>query len=138
MQSKLSPLVPKILAWNDDPSNSAGTEYIIQEFVEGVQLHEKWLQMDSHQHMLCTKALSFKFCDMAKLDFPAYGNIYFADAPIDASLKIPLGDKFCIGPYCNPVFWNCGAGEAELYGKPSSNCGPCMNPKYPSKQLSQL
>ncbi|PGH21440.1 hypothetical protein AJ80_03231 [Polytolypa hystricis UAMH7299] len=62
---------------------------------------------------------------MASLDFPAYGNIYFTDARIeDASLKIPLEDGFCIGPYCSPLFWNCGAGEPELYGRPSSNRGP--------------
>lgn len=82
--------------------------------------------MDTPQHMLCTKALSLKLHEMASLDFPAYGNIYFADAPIgDATLKIPLEDGFCIGPYCNPLFWNCGAGELELYGKPNSNRGPC-------------
>ena len=127
--------MPKILGWSDDASNSSGTEYIIQEYVEGVQLHEKWLQMNSHQHMLCTKALSLKIRDMASLDFPAYGNIYFADAPIDPSLKISLGDNFCIGPYCSPLFWNCGAGEAELYGKPSLNRGPCMNPKQISVRL---
>lgn len=81
--------------------------------------------MDTPQHMLCTKALSLKLHEMANLDFPAYGNIYFADAPIEESLKIPLEDGFCIGPYCNPLFWNCGAGEPELYGQPSLNRGPC-------------
>jgi hypothetical protein len=55
--------------------------------------------MDTSQHMLCTKALSLKLHEMASLDFPAYGNIYFADAPIeDASLKIPLENGFCMAP----------------------------------------
>lgn len=100
---KISLPVPQILAWSDDPSNPVGSEYIIQEHVDGVGSHEHWSQMDTPQHMLCTKAL--KLHEMATLEFPAYGNIYFSDAPIeDASLKIPLEDGFCIGRYCNPLF----------------------------------
>ncbi|KAI1976664.1 hypothetical protein LOZ54_006603 [Ophidiomyces ophidiicola] len=125
LQSKISLPVPAILAWSDDPANPVGCEYTIQEHAEGVQLDEHWSQMNTHQHMLCTKALSFKLSELASLDFPAYGSIYFADAPIDvASLKIPLEDGFCIGPYCSPLFWNLGAGEPELYGESSPNRGP--------------
>ncbi|KAM5451540.1 hypothetical protein MaudCBS49596_003812 [Microsporum audouinii] len=116
--------IPNVLLWSDDPSNPVGIEYIIQEYAEGVQLHEQWPNMDTVQHMLCTKGLSLKVGDMAALDFPAYGNIYFADAPIEDSLKIPLEESFCIGPYCSPLFWNCGAGEAEIYDGPSPNRGP--------------
>lgn len=125
------------MAWSDDPANHVGSEYIIQEHADGVQLHDHWLQMDTPQHMLCTKALSFKLSEMTKLDFPAYGNIYFADAPIEgASLKIPLEDGFCIGPYCSPLFWNCGAGELELYGESSPNRGPCMYKLQKRKYLT--
>ncbi|WEW59407.1 hypothetical protein PRK78_004879 [Emydomyces testavorans] len=124
VKTKLSLPVPQILAWSDDPDNPTGTAYIIQEHVEGVQLHEKWPDLNSKEHMLCTKALSLKIRDMANLDFPAFGNIYFADVPIDPKLKIPLQDGFCIGPYCSPLFWNCGPGEPELYGPPSTNLGP--------------
>ncbi|CAG8908077.1 unnamed protein product [Penicillium egyptiacum] len=65
--------VPKILAWSDDPANPTRSEYIIQDHFDGVQLHEHWSQMDTSQHMLCTKALSLKLHEMAGLDFPAYG-----------------------------------------------------------------
>ncbi|KAK2734624.1 hypothetical protein FQN57_001618 [Myotisia sp. PD_48] len=40
-----------LLAWSYDPVNPTGTEYIIQEHVEGTQLHELWPQMNSLQHM---------------------------------------------------------------------------------------
>ena len=93
--------------------------------------------MDSLQHMLCTKALSLKIRDMASLNFPAYGNIYFKDAPFEENLKIPLEDGFCIGPYCSPLFWNCGAGELELYGGGSPNCDPCME-NFPKPQVNPL
>ncbi|KMU91683.1 hypothetical protein CIHG_09490 [Coccidioides immitis H538.4] len=120
LQSKTSLPLPKVLAWNDDPSNPVGAEYIIQAHVDGVLLHEQWPQMDGLQHMQCTKHLSLKIPEMTSLNFPAYGNIYFSDAPIEAALKVPLqdDDRFCIGPYCSPLFWHRGAGEPELYGEP--------------------
>ncbi|KAJ5207372.1 hypothetical protein N7491_001995 [Penicillium cf. griseofulvum] len=86
--------------------------------------------MSPEQHMLCTKALSLTMKKMASLDFPAYGSLYFADAPLDLDLKIPfeqgesLEQGFCIGPNCSPVFWNRNPGEHELYRGPSPNCGP--------------
>ena len=125
MQSKLSLPIPKVLDWNDDPLNPIGTEYIIQEHVVGVQLHQIWPEMNSEQHMLSTKALSLMMKKMASLDFPAYGSLYFSNAPLDSHMKITLEEGYCIGPHCSPVFWNCNPGELELYGGPSPNCGPC-------------
>jgi hypothetical protein len=124
VQSKISLLIPKILDWNDDPSNPTGTEYIIQEHVAGVQLHHSWPTMNMEQHMLCTKALSLTIKKMTSLDFPAYGSLYFADAPLHPDSKITFEHGFCIGPHCSPVFWNRNPGENELFGGPSPNCGP--------------
>lgn len=126
MQSKLSLPIPKILDWNDNPSNPIGTEYIIQEHVMGIQLHQLWPTMNSEQHMLCTKVLSLTMKKMASLDSPAYGSLYFSDAPLDSNLKIHFEHGFCVGPHCSPVFWNQNPGEPGLYGGPSSNCGPCQ------------
>ncbi|KAM3452453.1 hypothetical protein MY3296_004477 [Beauveria thailandica] len=83
--------------------------------------------MDSLQHMRCTKTLSLVMKKLASLNFPAYGSLYFSDAPIESNLKIPLDHGFCIGPNCNSVFWNRNPGELELYGGPSPNCGPWEN-----------
>lgn len=80
--------------------------------------------MNSEQHMLCTKALSLTIKSMASLDFPAYGSLYFADAPLDSNSKIPFEQGFCVGPHCSPVFWNRNPGEYELYRGSSPNCGP--------------
>ncbi|PYH90771.1 hypothetical protein BO71DRAFT_452534 [Aspergillus ellipticus CBS 707.79] len=123
LQSKTSLPIPKVLDWNDDPSNPIGTEYIIQEHAMGIPLHHIWPQMNSEQHMLCTKELSMAIKKMAALDFPAYGSLYFY-IPLDSSLKIPFEQGFCIGPHCSPVYWNRNPGEHELYSGPSSNCGP--------------
>jgi hypothetical protein len=119
----ISLAIPRILDWSDDPPNPTGTGYIIQEHVEGVQLHQEWPKMNMEQHMLCTKALSLTMKKMAALEFLAYGSLYFADAPIDSDLKIPFEQGFCVGPHCSPVFWNRSLGEQELYDGSSPNCG---------------
>lgn len=125
VQSKTSLPIPRILDWNDDPANPIGTEYIIQEHLAGVQLHQLWPKMNSEQHMLCTKMLSLELRKMASLDFAAYGSLYFSDGPLESYKRIPFEEGFCIGPHCSSIFWNRIPGEAELYGDPSTNCGPC-------------
>ncbi|KAF2132816.1 hypothetical protein P153DRAFT_284030 [Dothidotthia symphoricarpi CBS 119687] len=115
--------IPKVLDWNDD-ATSIGTEYIIMEHALGVQLHDKWSSMSPHQHMLCVKNIAFVMTEMAKLSFPVYGSLYFADAPIDPKLKSDFVEGFCIGPHCGTQYWNCNAGEARFYEERSPNRGP--------------
>lgn len=125
MRSKLNLAIPNVLEWNNSSSNPVGNEYIIQEHVAGELLHEKWAAMNTEQHMLCTKALSLLIRKMAALDFPAYGSLYFSDAPLPSEKKVPFEEGYCVGPHCGPVYWNCSPGELDLYGGPSPNCGPC-------------
>ncbi|EZF76977.1 hypothetical protein H105_01799 [Trichophyton soudanense CBS 452.61] len=135
LRSKASLPIPEILLWSDDPSNPVGIEYIMQEHADGVDLHEHWPEMDIVQHMQCTKELSLRIRGMSSLDFPAYGNLYFADAPIEEKLKIPFDNGFCIGPYCSPLFWNCGAGESDIYKGLNANRGPWRDLKEYSAGL---
>lgn len=73
--------------------------------------------MTSEQHMLCTKALALAMKEMASLDFPAYGSLYFDDIPLDSALKIPFEKGFCIGPHCGSVFSESGSwGVGDLSG----------------------
>lgn len=46
--------------------------------------------MNPEQYILCTKALLLIIKKIASLDFPAYGSLYFADAPLDSDLTIPF------------------------------------------------
>ncbi|KAH9208983.1 kinase-like domain-containing protein [Leptodontidium sp. 2 PMI_412] len=116
--------VPKVLDWSDDDNNPIGTEYIIMEHVPGVQLHDKWPSMSPHQHMLCVKKVAFIVTEMAKLPFPAYGSLYFSDAPIDPKSKFEFAKGFCIGPHCGTQYWDCNAGEARSYDERPPNRGP--------------
>ncbi|KAF1963492.1 hypothetical protein CC80DRAFT_530346 [Byssothecium circinans] len=115
--------VPQVLDWSDDET-SIGTEYIIMEHAPGVQLHDRWAFMSPHQHMLCVKNVTFMMTEMAKLPFPVYGSLYFADAPIDPKLKSDFAEGFCIGPHCGTQYWDCNAGEARYYEERPPNRGP--------------
>jgi hypothetical protein len=76
------------------------------EHVPGVQLSGCWDSMSSSEHLQIIKSISDMIGQMAALEFPAFGSIYFQDAPIDPTLSISLDGGFCIGPHCNPVLWN--------------------------------
>lgn len=95
------------------------------EHAPGVQLHGKWSSMNPHQHILCVKNVSFAVAEMAKLPFPAYGSLYFADAPIDLKSKIEFAEGFCIGPCCNTQYWDCNVTEPRFYEERLPNRGPC-------------
>lgn len=95
------------------------------EHVPGVQLHGKWPSMTPHQHMLCIKNVTFMLAEMAKLPFPAYGSLYFDDAPIESGSRIEFVEGFCIGPHVGTEYWDCNAGEYRFYERTRPNKGPC-------------
>lgn len=95
------------------------------EHAHGVQLHDRWPSMSPVQHMRCVKHVTKMMTEMARLPFPAYGSLYFADAPIDPKSKIEFAEGFCIGPHCGTQFWDCNAGEARFYQEKAPNRGPC-------------
>ena len=117
--------VPNILDWNDDESNPIGCKYIFMDHVPSVQLSSCWDKMSSTENLCLIKFISDMIGQMAALEFPAYGSIYFQDAPIDPALKTRFEDGFCIGPSCNPVLWKCRPGEAEVYWNSGQSHGSC-------------
>ncbi|KAI9708750.1 MAG: hypothetical protein M1820_003705 [Bogoriella megaspora] len=119
--------IPRVLDWSDDPANPTGTEYIIMEHATGVPLHEKWNAMNELQKMLCVKSAAILVKEMAKLPFPAYGSLYFANAPINSSSKVNLSNGFCIGPHCATRYWCLEPGEFRFYDRRKPNRGPWTN-----------
>lgn len=81
--------------------------------------------MTGLEHIQCIQSISMAIKEMAKLEFPTYGSLYLADAPINGSLKIRFEEGFCIGPHCGSVFWNSAPGENVLYGNSGHDHGPC-------------
>jgi hypothetical protein len=106
--------VPKVLDWSDCSTNPIGVEYIIMEHAKGVQLHSKWSDITPLQQRRCVRSLANAMKSMSALSFPAYGSIYFADAPIDSASKVGLGDEFFLGPVCSRDYWNCIPGSHDI------------------------
>jgi hypothetical protein len=117
--------VPAVLDWNDNPDNPVGSEYIIMEHVDGIQLVKKWSDMDPLQHFDCVRSLTALMREMMKLSFPAYGGIYFDTAPLHQSEKIHLKNGFCIGPVTSPEYWPGAPEEKRFYSRRPPNRGPC-------------
>jgi hypothetical protein len=129
VRSHTSIPVPKVLDWAADAQNPVGAEYIIMEHVSGVQLHEAWPTMDSHQHMLVTKNLAYAVAEMANLTFPVYGSLYFATHANTLQKKVDVGvaDGFVVGPNCGREYWEYGGDDAPSgRNECSTNRGPCQ------------
>ena len=75
--------------------------------------------------MLCTKKVALIVAEMAKMQFPAYGSLYFADALLDPKSKIEFVDGFCIGLHCGTQYWDCNASEARFYKERTPHRGLC-------------
>ncbi|RMZ30115.1 hypothetical protein D0859_05782 [Hortaea werneckii] len=116
-----------ILDWSDDNSNPVGTEYIFMEHAAGDQLHNLWNEMSSLQHLAVIQSISRMIGQMTNLKFPAFGSIYFQDAPVEPAMKFTFEDGFCIGPHCGPVYWNCSPGEGSLYGNNGYDHDPYLH-----------
>jgi hypothetical protein len=96
------------------------------EHIQGIRLSERWDTMSVVEHLRCVNAISLMMAEMAAITFPAYGSLYFSDAPIDSQHKIELGDRFCLGPNCGIRYWSFHSDKDSISraGK-NKNRGPC-------------
>ncbi|KAH8698635.1 phosphotransferase enzyme family protein [Talaromyces proteolyticus] len=124
LQAKTTIPIPTILDWSNECSNAIGSEYIIMEHAEGVQLHKKWPEMAGNERVRCIDGIYRKLREMVGLKFPAFGSVNFeASLPPDCK-KQPLGGGFCVGPHCAPRYWNCNTSEPRYYYNTQPNQGP--------------
>ncbi|KAL3713572.1 hypothetical protein TMatcc_002275 [Talaromyces marneffei ATCC 18224] len=115
--------IPTILDWSNEPSNSIGSEYIIMEHVEGVQLHKKWPEMAGDERVRCINAIYRKLKEIVDLQFPAFGSVNF-EANLQSGCKgISLGGGFCVGLHCGSRYWDCNISEPRYYHNTQSNRG---------------
>lgn len=110
VRSQTSVPVPKVLAWSSDSSNPVGSEYIVMEKVNGRQLVDVWGEMGQLQQFKLIQNLAQLESQLASMEFPGYGNLYFRHSTKDGSQVIPINDDYCIGPAYNaswfPQFGN--------------------------------
>jgi hypothetical protein len=97
------------------------------EKVPGVQLFKIWDEMGESKRVSIIKRLTQWENELAAIQFPAYGNLYYRSClreaevfPLDSAFD-PRGE-FAIGPSCDPA-WVIQPGQ-QL--PPDISCGPCM------------
>ncbi|KAF7889205.1 hypothetical protein EAF00_009505 [Botryotinia globosa] len=69
--------------------------------------------MSGSQYTRCVQSACMTMEQLAALEFPAYGSIYFENAPFDSTLKIPLKKGFSIGPHSSTTYWDRKASQTE-------------------------
>ncbi|KAJ5928217.1 hypothetical protein N7466_007173 [Penicillium verhagenii] len=108
--------VPKIFGYSTTDSNSAGTEYIFMEFVQGTNLGDVWFTLTERQRTKLTTSLVQLESQIFALRFPASGSIYYCHDLPKENRRVMLpshhsnndtkkGDNFCIGPATSLEMW---------------------------------
>ncbi|KAL4920790.1 kinase-like domain-containing protein [Aspergillus aurantiobrunneus] len=125
IRTRTSIPVPKVLAWSSDRNNVVGAEYIVMERVPGVQIFKKWEGMGESNRISFIKGLTQWEHELSKIEFPAYGSLYYKSFLTDSEMialdpSIDPAGKFCIGPSCDPS-WLTQLGNQPL---PAIHCGP--------------
>lgn len=130
--------VPKILAWNSDPSNPVGAEYIIMQKAPGIQLFKRWDEMSDWDQLCVVKQLTKLEGEMAKIRFPANGSLYLCESMAGDDTHTALdrdvdpSGKFCIGPSCERGWYAKGETTSQ---SSRFNRGPCEYTLISAKDL---
>lgn len=116
--------VPKIFGYSAVADNSASTEYIFMEFVQGKNLGDIWYTLSGQERRTILSNLVQLESRLFGIQFPASGSLYYCDdlPKIESRVNVPSpgsARSFCIGPDTSLALW---------YGKRldlSVERGPC-------------
>lgn len=114
VQANTTVPIPRIHDWSDDATsinNTIGSEYIIMEHANGVQLHKKWHEMPDKLRVICIDAIYRNLKEVVELQFPCFGSLYSKHSPVCPADRHPLDGDFCIGPHCETRYWNFTASQ---------------------------
>lgn len=127
MSSNTTILVPKILAWNANPLNPIGAEYIIMEKAPGIQLFKIWDDITEADRLGLIKSLTQLENHLVAIRFLIYGSLYFRHSISKALERILLDSSmdptclFYVGPACSSA-WTGGISSADT--RSDINAGP--------------
>lgn len=118
--------VPRIFGYSASADNSAGTEYIFMELVQGKNLGDVWYALSEQERRTMVTNLVQLEARLFRLRLPASGSLYYYDDLPDRYRRIITPSpgttrRFCIGPDTSLGLW---------YGKRlnlSVERGPCKH-----------
>ncbi|KAK2735061.1 hypothetical protein FQN57_001341 [Myotisia sp. PD_48] len=104
--------VPKVLAWDSDPSNNVGSEYILMEKAPGIQGYKVWPDMKGADNIDLVQDLVNLEKQLASISFPMFGSLFLRKTIGDdysryqpLSQDIDPTQSYCIGPSVDR-FWD--------------------------------
>jgi hypothetical protein len=86
---------------------------------KGRQLVDVWGEMGQLQQFKLIQNLVQLESQLASMEFPGYGNLYFRHSTKDGSQVIPINDDYCIGPAYNASWF-------PQFGN-QNYAGPCLS-----------
>ena len=121
--------VPRILSWSADADASeVGTEYILMEHVQGVELHKRMDKFKREATHFVDQLIDVE-CKFARYRFSQIGSLYYKEDVSVELQQLPLyaegvegggSDRFRMGPY---VDWDIWRGKRSLL---DADHGPCQ------------
>ena len=117
--------VPKILRYSCDSNNPVQSEFIVMEYIKGVNLTARWNKLSVPEKTGVVESLANLISRLFRVTFSSYGSLYFKH-DIPSSIRTcrlykersPNDSEYCIGPTTEKSFW-----EPQ---RADSDKGPCM------------
>ncbi|KAJ5981941.1 hypothetical protein N7451_012041 [Penicillium sp. IBT 35674x] len=127
--------VPRIFGYSTTESNSAGTEYIFMEFVEGTYLGDIWFTLTERQRAKLMASLVQLESQIFALRFPASGSIFYCRDLSEENRRVMLPSQcsnndtnndndFCIGPATSLGLWY---GKRSVLSVDRGPYGDCLS-----------
>lgn len=126
--------VPKVIGWSSDPSNSAGTEYMILEKVPGVSAYHAWNTLNMEAKETLVRDVAKHLLSLFTLRFAQAGSLYpthetsvrvgpLVTAPffraLDGKVRLPQSPPLDLsqfrGPFTRPADSVSSSLKAELH-----------------------
>jgi hypothetical protein len=117
------------LAWNSNPSNPVEAEYIVMEKAPGIQLFQKWDDLDGDSRLSLIKQLTELEHQLASIPFPASGHLYFMESILKnkhtlLDSSVDPTSQYGIGPSCDRS-WDMDQSQLSSDSSRNLDLGPC-------------
>ncbi|KAJ6155568.1 hypothetical protein N7470_006134 [Penicillium chermesinum] len=102
--------VPKVFDYSAVADNSAGTEYIFMEYVQGKNLADVWYTLSERERRELVANIVQLESRLFSLRFPASGSLYYCNYLPDKYSRVTVpspgsSHRFCVGPDTSLRSW---------------------------------
>ena len=102
--------VPKIYGYSTMAENSVGADYLLMEFMRGMNVGDLWFTMTEKQRLKLVSEITDLEARMFAIEFPASGSLYYARDLASGIERIQLpspnnDSPFCVGPDTTMSQW---------------------------------